>query len=278
MRYGVCTWTFGDLSLVDVAARIARLGFDGLELFGDLTLDAQQTRALLEDHGLAVLSLTPKNVDLAHPDVSVRTEALDHYLRLLDLAVALGAPLISCHGAVGRVRPLDSQEAEWGWFVEGVQQIAERAATRGLGVALELLNRYESHLLNTTAEGLRFIEAVGAPNVGLLLDAYHMNIEEPDLPGAVRAAGKHLLLFHVADSNRQGVGRGHTDFAALMRALKAINYRGDLVLECVAPGPNPFTADKGPDTLRWLETFLAESLAALQELTGHTDRAGDGER
>ncbi len=266
MRYGVCTWTFGHRALAEIADRVARLGFEGVELFGDLGLDPQETRRLLADRGLMVLSLTPENVDLAHPDPDVRARALDYYLRLLDFAAALEAPLISCHGAVGRIRPLDSLEAEWHWFAEGVGRIAERAQELGLQVAVELLNRYESHLLNTAAEGLRLLEQVAAPNMGLLLDAYHMNIEEPDLPGAIRMAGERLFLFHVADSNRQGVGRGHTDFAALFRALREIDYRGDVVLECVAPGPDPFTAEKGPETLQWLETYLAESLDMLRGL------------
>ena len=76
---------------------------------------------------------------------------------------------------------------------------------------------------------------------------------------AIRQAGKHLGLYHVADSNRQGVGRGHTDFGAQAAALHEIGYTGPVIVECTAPGPDPFTPIKGDDSLFWLETFLLES-------------------
>ena len=102
MRYGVCNWIFGDEDLATTAAFLAQAGFDGVELKGDLeSYRPAEVNRVLGDHGLAVLSLTPENVDLAHPDAGVRQEAVDYYLRLLDFAAAVGAPLVSCHGSVG---------------------------------------------------------------------------------------------------------------------------------------------------------------------------------
>ena len=148
----------------------------------------------------------------------------------------------------------------------GVQRIATRAQELGLRLAIEILNRYESHLLNTSAEAVRFVEEVGARNVGLLLDAYHMNIEEADLSSAIRAAGEHLALFHAADSNRQAAGRGHTDFLGVMRALKDIEYDGAIVVECTASGPDPFTPVKGPGWRDEVANYVAESISLLREL------------
>jgi sugar phosphate isomerase/epimerase len=265
MRYGVCTWIFGDEPLNTIARRVAAIGLDGVELFGDLSLDPRATRALLAEHRLAVLSLTPDNVDLCHPDSKVDRAALDYYLRLVDFAVEVGAPLLSCHGQVGRVRAIGSYREEWDLMVSAVREIAARAAQNKLRVAMELLNRYEAHLLNTADEGMRFVREVDAPNVGLLLDAYHMNIEEADLPRAIQSAGDRLFIFHAADSNRQAVGRGHTDFRVIATALRAINYRGDVVFECPAAGPDPFTAIKGADSREQVEMFLRESLARMKE-------------
>jgi sugar phosphate isomerase/epimerase len=265
MKYGTCTWIFGDEPLASLAPRLAALGLDGIELFGDLSLDLQEARKILADHHLGVLSLTPDNVDLCHPDPTIHRAARDYYFRLIDFAAETGAPLISCHGKVGRVRPADSYEAEWNLMVEAVRDLAQRAAQNNLRVAIELLNRYEAHLLNNVDEGLRFVNQVGAANVGLLLDAYHMNIEEADLPGAIeRAAGK-LFLFHAADSNRQAIGHGHIPFRAIAHALRAINYGGDVIFECVAVGPDPFTAIKGPASRQQVETFVGESLARMRE-------------
>jgi len=265
MRYGVCNWIFGDEDLSATAAFLAGAGFDGVELKGNLSLyQPAEVKTILDDHGLAVLSLTPEDVDLAHPDSKVRTEAEDYYLRLLDFAAATGAPVVSCHGAVGRVRALADYTEECRYFLAAVQHIAARANQLNLLLAMEILNRYESHLLNTAVQAIEFVTTMGASNVGLLLDAYHMNIEEADPYAAILDAGERLFLFHAADSNRQAVGRGHTDFMALMRALQRIGYTGDVIIECTAAGPDPFTPVKGAGWRDEVKQYAAESLRLLR--------------
>lgn len=257
---GVCTWTFGDKSLPEIAQRLEALNYDGVELMGALeACSAAEAAQILQDHNLKIFSLTPDNVDLAHPDKAVRAKAVDYYLRLLDFAAAVGQPLVSCHGYVGRIRPISNVTEERALFVEAVRQIAERAGQLELRLVIEVLNRYEAHLVNTSTEAVDFVNAVGAKNVGILLDAYHMNIEEADPAAAIRQAGRHLWLYHAADSNRQGIGRGHTDFTAQLAGLSEIGYQGPIIMECTAPGPNPFTAIKGEDSIYWLETYLRES-------------------
>lgn len=267
---GVCSWTYGPRSLEQVAASVARLGFDGVELHGDLdAFDPGMAGRVLSDHGLRVLSLTPANdvagkpVDPAHPDVNVRRAAIDYFRHLAEFAAALGRPLMSVHGYVGRIAPLASQADERRFLADSLAAIADHA--RGLGVELvyEVLNRYESHLINTGADALALLDEVGAPNLRVLLDAYHMNIEERQPADAVRTVGKRLGLFHVADSNRQGIGGGHTDFGALIAALDEIGYRGPIIVEATAPGPNPFTPVKDGDYVAMLEGFLGETRAWL---------------
>jgi sugar phosphate isomerase/epimerase len=250
--------------LTEIARRLNTLGFDGVELMGDLKrYQVAEAAQILQDHGLAAFSLTPENVDLAHPDPGVRAPAIDYYVRLLDFAAELGNPIVSCHGYVGRVRAISTLADERAVFAAAVRQIAERADALNLRLVIEVLNRYEAHLLNTAAEALDFTAEVGADNVGVLLDAYHMNIEESDPSGALRQVGERLWLYHAADSNRQGIGRGHTDFCRQMNALAEIGYDGPIILECTAPGPDPFTAIKDEDSLTWLETYLRESRDAL---------------
>lgn len=268
LRLGVCTWTFGDLPLRDIARRLNKLGFDGVELMGDLSQSRpDDTVRILDGEGLAVFSLTPDNVDLAHPDRGIRSEAIDYYLRLLDFAAALGQPIVSCHGYVGRVRALSSYAEELALLADSVTQIAGRAQTLDLRLVMEVLNRYEAHLLNTANEALAFVRGLGIENVGILLDAYHMNIEEPDPAQALRQVGDWLGLYHAADSNRQGIGRGHTDFESQLAALADIGYQGPIILECTAPGPDPFAAIKADDSLVWLELYLHESRDWLLEWT-----------
>lgn len=273
MRYGVCTWIFGDQPLQETAARLAAMGYDGVELMGDLTrYNGQEVNTALSEQGLSVLSLTPENVDLAHPDEAVRQRALDYYYGLLDLAGAVGSPIVCCHGAVGRIRAVTSYEEERRVFSEGVRHIAERAQASNLRIALEVLNRYEAHLLNTAQETLQFVHDVGMDNVGILLDAYHMNIEEADPRSALLAAGRQLFLFHAADSNRKAVGRGHTDFGGLMHTLHDIGYDGTVIVECTASGPDPFTPVKGIGWRAEVWKYVAESLPSLRLYEGLTPR------
>lgn len=263
-KLGACTWVFGDLPLPQVARGLSRLGYEGVELLGDpQRYPPRIARRILADHGLEVLSLTPLDVDLAHPDPGVRREALDYYWELLDYAAELGAGVVSCHGRVGRVRPIASQAEEGRLFVEGVARLAARAEGLGIWLALEALNRYESHLVNTAAQALAVVEEVGSPALGVLLDTYHMNIEEADLPGAIRLVGGRLQLVHVADSNRRAPGRGHIPFRELLAALEGIGYRGPLIVECTAPGPDPFTPVKGPG---WEEAVWEEVRRSLEVL------------
>jgi D-psicose/D-tagatose/L-ribulose 3-epimerase len=275
VRYGACTWIFGDQPLAKTAKSLAAMGYDGVELAGDLArYVSPDVHAALNEHGLSVLSLTPDNVDLAHPDDAVRGQAVDYYYRLLEFAQALGKPIVCCHGAVGRIRAINNYAQEWDFYVQAVRMIAQQAQEAGLRIAMEVLNRYESHLLNTAQEALRFVQEVGADNVGILLDAYHMNIEEADLRSAILTAGQHLFLFHAADSNRRSVGRGHTDFIGVMRTLADIGYDGAVIVECTASGPDPFTPVKGPGWQEEVSRYAAESVQLLRwyEQPTHEER------
>jgi len=266
LKIGCCTWIFGGEPLATTAARLKRAGLDGVELFGDVSQNAAEVRQVLGDHGLTVFSLTPGDADISHPDARERAKAIDYYRALADFAAELGHPLISCHGQVTRIAPIATQAEEDAHLITSTRQICEIAAAKGLNVVFEILNRYETHQIRTVAEGLALLDQVGAANLSLLPDAYHMNIEEADPVAALKAAGSKLGLYHAADSNREGVGSGHTDFPAQVAALKAIGYAGPIILETNAPGPNPFSTDKGEGFRDVLEAQLKHSAQALREM------------
>lgn len=267
MRFGVCAWTFGDQPLALTAQTLGKLGFDGVELLGDLDAygNVTETRQILSDAGLAVCSITPTDADLSHPDPAIRQNAVDYYARAVEFAAALDCPIVSCHGLVGRIKALSTQSEEDAHLRDAIHQICERAQAANINIVFEVLNRYESHQICTHEQALALIVALPVDNLGVLLDAYHMNIEEANPAQALTKTGDKLWLYHVADSNRQGIGHGHTDFATQFEALKGINYTGDVILELNAVGPNPFTPDKGGAWRDELAAYLRESLVYLKE-------------
>jgi D-psicose/D-tagatose/L-ribulose 3-epimerase len=269
--YGCCTWIFGGEDLTAIADRVARAGLQGVELHGDIEgIDPAEAGRIFAAKGLKIFSITPGDADISHPDAGIRAAAVAYYRRLMDWAVLLGQgpglPRISCHGQVTRIRPVGTQAEEDALLIESVKQITGFAAAKGLPVVFEILNRYESHQVRTVAEGLALLDKVGAANLSLLPDAYHMNIEEADPAAALRQGGTAIGLYHAADSNRCAVGEGHTDFAAQLAALDAIGYAGPIIIEPAAPGPDPFNTDKGPGFRNILEAQLAASARALTAL------------
>jgi sugar phosphate isomerase/epimerase len=139
--------------------------------------------------------------------------------------------------------PLGAQPRQEAWehLVDGLRDASVAAAARGVRLAVEAINRYETGLVHTCADGLGLLDAVGADNVGLLLDTFHMNIEERSIEGAIMRADDRLFHFHVADSNRLHPGGGHVDFGAALAALHAIGYSGYVSGEFM-PEPDPATA------------------------------------
>ncbi|MDQ0474938.1 sugar phosphate isomerase/epimerase family protein [Labrys wisconsinensis] len=115
--------------------------------------------------------------------------------------------------------------------VEVLQKVAETAAASGITLGLEVVNRYESNVLNTASQAVEMVRRIGAPNVKVHLDCYHMNIEEADIEAAIIGTGEHLGYFHTGDSNRGYLGSGSIDFGRVFRALVKANYQGPITFE-----------------------------------------------
>jgi len=259
MKYSISNWIYADEPLPATFQRLQKHGYDGVELVGESQrYEIQEVKGLCQEFGLSVLSVLgwsiwPLERDLAHPDPQMRQKALNYAAECVDLAVAVGAPLVVVIPAsAGRTSPIgqpDSEKAwkeavarEWGYAVESVRKAAAYAEQKGVLLAIEPINRYESFLINNTSQGLRFVQEVNSPVVRIHLDTFHMNIEDRDPAEAIREAGSLLVNMHVSDSQRGPVGHGHIDFAAIMKALKEIGYQGALTMEPLPPEPNALLA------------------------------------
>jgi sugar phosphate isomerase/epimerase len=235
--------------------KAADLGFDAVEIFppGPEAIRSQETRALLERHRLRLAAVgsgagwVKHRLTLTSPDPSVRERAKEFVRKLMLAAGALSAPVI-----------IGSMQGRWGdgvgrdearrHLVEALRELGSYAESPDLTPLLfEPLNRYETNLVNRLSEGADLLEEVGSP-VRLLADLFHMNIEEPDLPAAIRDNG-WIGHVHLADSNRHPAGAGHTDFRAIGKALRDIGYDGYVSAEAL-PLPDSDTAAR-----RTIEAF-----------------------
>jgi len=156
------------------------------------------------------------------------------------------ATLLECPITIGLIRgvlPLDQalQEEARKRALDGLAQFAAYAESLGLGLYLEPINRYETNFINSIAQGLEVLKEIGAKNILLLADTFHMNIEEVDMAEALRTAGDRLGYVHFADSNRHAPGSGHIDFEPILAALRKMGYKGFLTVE-ILPLPNDFSA------------------------------------
>jgi len=181
-----------------------------------------------------------EGLSFTDPDESVRQAAIQRIQAHIPLAGHLGAVIII--GLVrGIVKPGVSLPQAKSWLVEALRSCCKAAQSAGVRLALEPINRYETSLVNNTTEGLDLIECVGMENFGLLLDTFHMNIEEPSIEESIRNCGERIFHFHVADSNRWHPGAGHLDFPSILRTLAAQNYPGFISGEFL-PLPDAETA------------------------------------
>lgn len=233
------TWTDDPAPLFDKAAAI---GFDGVEV-SLLGIGPDQAPALREAARAAGISLTCSTglgpaEDPTSPDEAIRTAARAALERAIATAQLLGSSVLA--GVVA---------APWGVFdpehkAERAKRAAETLGTMqptlenaGVTLAVEAINRFETDLTCTAAEAAGIARGSGAANVGVLLDSFHMNIEEKDPPAAIRATGEKLVHYHVSDCDRGVPGRARYDFGADAQALRDIGYSGWIVAEMfVRPG------------------------------------------
>ncbi|MBI1777615.1 MAG: sugar phosphate isomerase/epimerase [Proteobacteria bacterium] len=224
--------------------RIRSAGLDFIELLvpepGELDLGA--TRAGLEAAGLGVVLAARVNAsrDLASSEAHAREAGIAYLRACVDAAVDLGAAIVGgpIFGAplvfAGRA-PAPVAEDERSRRVEhvigGLKQAASYADSRGIKLALEPLNRFETDMVNTARQGVEIIRAVASPALALMLDTFHMNMEENDIAEAITETGPTLIHFQANENHRGFIGKGHVDWKAVARALAGIDYEGPITLE-----------------------------------------------
>lgn len=221
--------------------KTARLGFDLLEIAAGPLPEytgqqiAELRRCARDNQMRLTAGYGPKpEHNIASPDAAVRKNAADFYRRLFDVLGQLEIKLIGggiySYWPVDYTRPVDKVE-DWKRSVEGIQQLADLAADYSICLCLEVLNRFEGYLLNTAKEGAAFVRETGRENVKVMLDTFHMNIEETKIGDAIRTAGPLLGHFHTGECNRMVPGQGRMPWKEIHDALRDIRYDQAIVME-----------------------------------------------
>ena len=225
--------------------RVAKYGYDAMELYGEPEeYDTAQVRNLCNDLGIkisSICSIYTAERDLASPEPGVRKAAIDYMKKIADFASEVGCTtMIVAPTACMKMTPWKDVEEERKWAVESIRRGAEYAASADVNCTIEAWNRYETYFLNRLDQALNLLREIDLPNVGVMGDTFHMNIEEESIDGAFRRAGKHVNHIHLADSNRKAPGKGHIDFVPVLEAVRDIGYAGYLTFELLPASADPF--------------------------------------
>ncbi len=245
VRFGlnllVYTPTFSREKL-DLVAKVADMGFDGVEIpFNDLdVLDAPATRAACEAAGVGITSCCVMMPDCSPcaTDPAQRQAGLARLRRMADITAEMGGKVMAgpLYAPVRQLTGRARTDDEFKWCVEGLAAAAEHAGGAGVMLAIEPLNRFETHVLNTADDAAAMVRAVGSDHLKVQLDTFHGNIEEKDTAAAIRRTGELLGHFHASESDRGELGTGQVRWKKVFTALKDIRYDGWVTIESFATG------------------------------------------
>ena len=204
-------------------------------------IDVKKVREALLEYDLkpVICGAFGTNRDLTHDDPSFHQVSFKYIESCLDICKDLDAGFLCgpMYSAVGKARPVSSEQKkiEWERAVVNLRKVCGMAAERGLEIALEPLNRFESDLINTTEDVMSLIGDIDHPAAKVLLDSFHMNIEEPNIEKAILMAGEKLIHVQVSENYRGTPGTGQTRWDAFFRGLTAIRYQGTVSIESFTP-------------------------------------------
>ncbi|HSJ66735.1 MAG TPA: sugar phosphate isomerase/epimerase [Anditalea sp.] len=246
IKLGVSTWLWTspfNTNSIKLFPKIKEMGYEVVEIpveDPDL-IEVAKVKEALKANGLecVICGAFGPTRDLTHDDPQYHQICMDYIAACMDICVELGAKFFAgpMYSAVGKARLVspDQKKIEWERAVTNLRKVCQMAEEKGLEIALEPLNRFESDLVNTAEDVLRLIDDINHPAAKVLLDGFHMNIEERDLEAAIRSVGDKLIHLQVSENYRGTPGTGQTRWDDYQRGLAAINYKGVVSIESFTP-------------------------------------------
>ncbi|MCG3211809.1 MAG: D-tagatose 3-epimerase [Anaerolineae bacterium] len=243
MKFGANTWIwFAPVTVADiksVAPQMAKGGFDMIELPLEMIdgFDTKEAAAVIREYGLGVSTCAAMGPDrdLIHEDKAIQENGKAYIRHCIDAAQTLGATNLvgPIYSAVGRTWQMtdDERARDTDLLVKQLKELGAYAADHGVVMGVEPLNRFETSFINLASQVIEVVDRVDSPGCKIMLDTFHMNIEERSLGDAIRAAGPRLVHLHSCENDRGAPGSGHVPWNDVAQALKDINFDGPVVIE-----------------------------------------------
>jgi D-psicose/D-tagatose/L-ribulose 3-epimerase len=246
VKFCVSTWLWTSpfqSSTLALFPKIKAMGFDAVEIPVEdpALVNVTEVRQALEENGLEAIicgAFGPTR-DLTHEDPAFHQICFDYLQACFDISNALGAGFVAgpMYSAVGKARHVSAEQkkTEWERAVKNLRQVCNMATQSGQLIALEALNRFETDLINNSEELMQLIQDINDPAARVLLDGFHMSIEEPDMKAAVKRVGEKLIHVQVSENYRGIPGTGQTNWEAFKYGLEEVGYRGIVSIESFTP-------------------------------------------
>lgn len=269
LKYAYNMLVYGTEELDLGVARIKRFGYDFVEIVGEPEQHpASMVVELLRKHDIGASSIvsiyTPER-DLVSSNPDIRSNAIVYIKGNVDYAAAIGAKAVSLTPtACMKIQPEVEIEREWEWAVEGASEVAAYANDHGVRIVVEPWNRYETYLVNRVEQSISLVDQVGSPGIGVMVDTFHMGIEEADIAASIRSAGSRLAHVHLADSNRAAPGQGHIDFVPIVEALRDVDYQGVCSFELLPAAGDVWGVLSGGKAPEFLDPYTESAITYMK--------------
>jgi len=238
---------------------VKKMGFSGFEIamFDPADLAVVEIRRAFEaaDLECTVCAILPSGINPISPDTSVRKNSVQHLVRCIETASALGAKLLGgpLYAPIGYLPEHRPTRDEWSWAVEAFQAVGDVLDCNNVTLSIEPVNRSETFFVRTAKDARALCESIGHPRIGVTIDTFHANIEERNVAGAVASLGPRLKHVHASENDRGLLGEGHIDFLDIFDALQQIRYQGYLMIEGFGYSPQETS---GPGVL-WADPSVS---------------------
>lgn len=247
-------WTMSmDEEMADTLSFLKETGFDFVEMpvggTDDRAADLLKWYQLGQQAanlglGVQTCSMLPPQYCLISPDAAMRQAGVDYLKHVVDCSAAAGSAILMgpLYAGFKTFTGKPATAEEWNWSVDCMREVAQHAQTKGVTLAIESLNRFEIYLLTCADDVVRYIEAVNHPNCRAAFDTFHANMEEKNVPDALRALAPYLVHVQLSENDRSTPGHGQINFKQVFNTLNEIGYTGPIAIEAFGPNPPELAA------------------------------------